>query len=181
MKLRKTLFVKETVLMEAGEPAPRPVTRAAALAVIENPFAGRYVEDLAALADQGLALGERLAAQAVALLDAPAKAYGKAAIIGVNGDIEHAAAILHPKLGKPMRAACGGGEALIPSVTKVAGAGTIIDVPLAHKDEIWSFDELDTLTVMVGDAPRPNEILAILAYADGGRPNPRIGKGRSVV
>ena len=181
MNLRKTLFVKETVLSEAGEPAPRPVTRVAALAVIENPFAGQYVEDLGALADQGLELGELLAAQAVAMLDGPAKAYGKAAIIGVNGDIEHAAAVLHPKLGKPMRAACGGGEALIPSVTKVAGAGTLIDVPLAHKDEIWSFDELDTMTVMVGDAPRPNEILAIMAYADGGRPNPRIGKGRSVV
>jgi len=80
-----------------------------------------------------------------------------------------------------MRAACGGGEALIPSVTKVASAGAIIDVPLAHKDEVWSFDELDTMTVMVGDAPRPNEILMVMAYSDGGRPAARIGKGRAAV
>ena len=139
------------------------------------------MEDLAALFEIGAALGEALAGSAVAMLDAPAKAYGKAAIVGVNGDLEHAAAVLHPKLGKPMRAACGGGEALIPSVTKVASAGTLIDVPLAHKDEIWSFDEIDAMTVMLGDAPRPNEILVVMAYSDGGRPNPRVGKGRAAV
>jgi len=70
---------------------------------------------------------------------------------------------------------------LIPSVTKVASAGATIDVPLAHKDEVWSFDELDSMTVMVGDAPRPDEILAIMVYADGGRPMPRVGKGRATV
>jgi len=181
MDIRKTLFIKEEVRGEAGRFADPPVTRVAALAVLANPFAGRFVEDLSPLFDIGQALGEELAAQAVALLPRPAKAYGKAAIVGVNGDWEHAAAVLHPKLGKPMRAACGGGEALIPSVTKVASAGATIDVPLAHKDEIWSFDELDSMTVMVGDAPRPDEILAIMVYADGGRPMPRVGKGRATV
>ena len=181
MSVRKTLLIKEAVRAEAGRPADPPVTRAAALAVLENPFAGRYEADLSALFDQGMALGEELAPAAVALLDGPPKAYGKAAIVGINGDIEHAAALLHPKLGKPMRAACGGGEALIPSVTKVASAGATLDVPLAHKDEVWSFDELDTMTVMVADAPRPNEILMVMVYSDGGRPAPRIGKGRAAV
>jgi hypothetical protein len=108
-------------------------------------------------------------------------AYGKAAIVGVEGDLEHAAAILHPKLGKPMRAAAGGGEAIIPSVTKVAAAGTLIDVPLGNKDNVWSFDELDAMTVCVADALRPREILVAMAVSDGGRPNPRVGKGRAIV
>ena len=181
MTMRKTLFTKEVVLAEAGQAASRTVTRVAALAVLENPFAGRYEENLEPLFDLGQRLGEDLAAEAVALLAGPPVAYGKAAIVGVNGDLEHAAAVLHPKLGKPMRAACGGGEALIPSTTKVGSAGATIDVPLAHKDEIWSFDELDTMTLMVGDAPRPNEILAIMAFSDGGRPSPRVGKGRAAV
>src|SRR5262245_32834430 len=102
-----------------------------------------------------------------------------AGIAGIHGDLEHAAAVLHPKLGKPMRAAVGGGEAIIPSNTKVAAAGTLIDVPLANKDNIWSFDELDTITVLVPDAPRPNEIVAVMAVSDGGRAHPRIGKGRA--
>ena len=181
MNIRKTLFIKETIHSEAGHAADRPVTRVAAIAVFANPFAGRYETDLAELADAGLALGESFAGSAVAMLERPVVAYGKAAIVGVDGDLEHAAAVLHPKLGKPMRAACGGGEALIPSVTKVASAGATLDVPLAHKDEIWSFNELDTMTVMVADAPRPGEILAVMAYSDGGRPSPRIGAGRAVI
>lgn len=180
MTTRKTLFVKERILAEAGSAAPQPVSRAAAIAVIENPFAGEFADDLAELSDIGMRLGEELMPMAVELLDRPAFAYGKSAIVGVNGDIEHAAAVLHPKLGKPMRAAVGGGEAIIPSTTKVAAAGAPIDVPLSNKDNIWSFDELDTLTVFVPDAPRPDEIVVVMAVSDGGRPHPRIGKGRSV-
>ena len=180
MQLRKLSFLTETVYSEAGEAAKQPVTRVAVLAVVANPYAGRYSENLSELSDIGYEVGELAAAKAVALLPKPPVAYGKSAIVGVNGDIEHAAALLHPKLGKPMRAASGGGEALIPSTTKLGSMGTVIDVPLAHKDEVWSFDELDTITVFVADAPRPDEILMIMAYSDGGRPNPRIGKGRAV-
>lgn len=180
MPPRKILFIKEVVAAELGAPAPRPVTRVAALAVIANPFAGRFAQDLAALFDVGLRLGEELMPQAVALLGAPALTYGKAAIVGVNGELEHAAAVLHPKLGKPMRAAIGGGAAIIPSTTKVAAAGQLIDVPLANKDNPWSFDELDSMTLCVADAPRPDEILVVMAIADGGRPHPRVGKGRAV-
>jgi hypothetical protein len=181
MVLCKTLFVKETVLTEAGSPAARPVTRVAAIAIIQNDFAGRTVQDLSPLFDLGMKLGEELVPQAVALLARPAMAYGKAAVVGVDGDLEHAAAVLHPKLGKPMRAAVGGGEAIIPSTTKVAAAGTLIDVPLGNKDNVWSFDELDTMTVSVADAPRSREVMVVMAVSDGGRPNPRVGKGRSVV
>ena len=181
MTARKILYVKEQILAEAGQAAPRPVSRAAAIAVIANPFSGRFVEDLSDLFDIGAGLGEALMPQAAALLDGAPLAYGKAAIVGVNGDLEHAAAVLHPKLGKPMRAALGGGEAIIPSTTKVGAAGTPIDVPLANKDNIWSFDELDTLTLFVPDGPRPDEIVVIMAVSDGGRPQPRVGKGRAVV
>ena len=180
MVTRKILFVKEQIQAEAGRLAARPVSRVAVLAVIDNPFAGRFAEDLSALFDVGMRLGEELMPPAVALLDGPVAAYGKAAIVGVNGDVEHAAAVLHPKLGKPMRAAIGGGESIIPSTTKVAAAGTLIDVPLANKDNIWSFDELDTMTVFVPDAPRPDEIVAVMAIADGGRPAARVGRGRAI-
>jgi hypothetical protein len=178
---RKIVFVKETVNAEAGAPAARPVIRAAAIAIVDNPFAGGlHVRDLSSLFDRGAALGEELMPQLVALLGgSPAVAYGKAAVVGVLGDMEHGAAMLHPKLGKPMRAALGGGEAIICSTVKVAAAGSTIDVPLAHKDNIWSFDHLDTMTVAVEDAPRPNEIMIVMAISDGGRANPRVGKGRA--
>jgi hypothetical protein len=181
MATRKTLLVKEVVTAEMGAAGPRPISRVAAIAIIDNPFAGRFAEDLSPLFDLGMALGELLMPRAVALLDAPAMAYGKSAIVGVNGDVEHAAAVLHTKLGKPMRAAVGGGEAIIPSTTKVGAAGQLIDVPLANKDNIWSFDELDTITVCVHDAPRPDEIMVVMAVSDGGRIRPRVGKGRLVV
>ena len=119
MPTRKVLFVKERVLSEAGSPAPRPVCRVAAIAVIDNPFAGGFHADLSPLFDIGAALGEELMPAAVEMLEAPPTSYGKSAIVGVNGDVEHAAAVLHSKLGKPMRAAVGGGEAIIPSTTKV--------------------------------------------------------------
>ncbi|MGF1608338.1 MAG: amino acid synthesis family protein [Kiloniellales bacterium] len=180
MATRKTLFIKEIIEAEGGGPALRPVSRAAAIAIIDNPFAGRFVADLSELIDLGMALGERLMPRLVGLLDGAPLGYGKSALVGVNGDLEHAAALLHPKLCKPMRAAVGGGEAIIPSTTKVGSAGMVIDVPLGNKDNVWSFDELDTMSVSVFDAPRPNEIMMVMAVSDGGRPHPRIGKGRAV-
>ena len=179
MLIRKTQLIKETVFAEAGEPSPVAIRRVAALAVIVNPFAGKVrarpvllVRCLAA-DRRGFDVGGR----------PPHGRTGaglwKAAIVGVNGDLEHAAAVLHPKLGKPMRAAIGGGEAIIPSTTKVAAAGASIDVPLANKDNPWSMDELDSITVAL-DAPRPDEILVVMAIGTAGRPNPRVGKGRAI-
>ncbi|HSD55109.1 MAG TPA: amino acid synthesis family protein [Burkholderiales bacterium] len=178
MDCRKVVFLRETLFGEGGAEGTRPVHRAAALAVIANPYAGKNAANLEPLYDVGAALGERLMGELVALLGGKPVSYGKAAIVGVNGEMEHGAAVLHPKLGKPMRAAVGGGEAIIASNVKVAAAGAPIDVPLNHKDNIWSFDELDTMTVMIADAPRPDEIVVVLTIADGGRVRSRIAKGR---
>jgi hypothetical protein len=178
MQARKIIISQETVHAESGKAAPRPVTRAFGIAVIANPYAGRHVQDLSSLFDTGAQIAETLMPELVERLPGKAIAYGKAAIVGVNGDIEHAAALLHPKMGKPMRAAIGGGEAIIPSTSKVASAGATIDVPLGNKDNVWAFDEIDTITVSVADAPRPDEIVVVIALSDGGRPDPRVGKGR---
>ena len=177
MHIRKTLIIRETTETDGTGKACAPITRVVAIAVIRNPFAGRFGDDLSPLFDAGGALGARLMDEAVGLLGGPPVSYGKAAIVGVDGDIEHGGAMIHPKLGKPMRAAVGGGKALIPSNVKVAAPGTPIDLPLGHKDEAWSFDHFDTMTVMVPDAPRPDEIVLCMAVADGGRPNPRCGSG----
>lgn len=175
MIARKIVISRESIYADGGRDAARVTTRVSAIAVITNPFAGRFAEDLTTMFDLGAQVAERLMPEAIALLPNGAVAYGKAAIVGVNGELEHAAAILHPKMGKPIRAAIGGGEAIIPSNSKVAAAGSIIDVPLGHKDNVWSFDEIDTMTVSVPDAPRPDEIVVVMAIANGGRPHPRSG------
>ena len=175
MDIRKTLAITETVHRnESGQTCP-PIVRVALLAVIANPCAGRFEPDLSSLFDLGGAAGERLAGEAVALLGAAPVSYGKAAIVGTAGEFEHGAAMVHPRLGKPLRAAVGGGKALIPSNVKVGAVGTTIDLPLGHKDDGWSFDHFDTMTVTVPDAPRPHEIVLAIAVADGGRPLARSG------
>ena len=178
MKLRKLSLTKETILADAGRQTAEPITRAIAAAVIGNPFAGRDVEDLSALFAQGAELGQLVMKDLIALLPNKATSYGKAAIVGVSGEIEHGAALIHPQLGKPMRDAVGGGEAIISSNVKIGGPGSSIDVPLAHKDNIWLFDYLDTVTIFSADGPRPDEVVVIMALSDGGRPHPRVGKGR---
>jgi hypothetical protein len=149
--------------------------RVAGIAVVANPFAGRYVADLSPLFPIGRAVGERLMPELVALLGGPAVSYGKAALVGVMGEMEHGGACVHPMLGKPMRTPIGGGKAVIPSNVKIGAPGTTIDVPLGHKDEPWSFDHFDTMTVSLADAPRADEIMVVVALADGGRALPRCG------
>lgn len=178
MHARKIVVVKESIHVDAGREAQRVITRVAGIAVISNPNAGRFVEDLSPLFDLGFAVAERLMPEITAQLPEKAIAYGKAAIVGVNGELEHAAALIHPKMGKPIRSAIGGGEAIIPSTSKVAAAGTAIDVPLGHKDNVWSFDEIETMTISVADAPLPDEIVVAIALSDGPRPHARVGKGR---
>jgi Amino acid synthesis len=173
--IRKIVTMREFVVSEMGVAPARPIVRAVGLAVITNPYAGRSAEDLAELFRAGAELGEVLMPQLTALLAHPAVSYGKGALVGVNGEMEHGGACVHPMLGKPMRAALGGGQALISSNVKVAAAGASLDVPLGHKDNAWSFDHFDTITVMVADAPRPDEIVVAMAIADGGRPWPRCG------
>jgi hypothetical protein len=174
--VRKIVMVREHLYAEMGKAAAAPVARVAALAVIANPFAGRFAADLKPLWLLGAKVGEQLMPELAALLGAPAVSYGKGAIVGVGGEMEHGGACVHPMLGKPMRAALGGGEAVIPSNVKVAAAGAALDLPLGHKDDPWSFAHFDTMTVMVADAPRPDEIVVAMALADGGRLNNRCGE-----
>ena len=173
---RKTLFLKETSLREAGRWLDRPITRAAGLVVFRNPAAGNgFVEDLSELFDLGRAAGDLLSKSVAEMLEGAPVSYGKAAVVGIAGQVEHGAACIHPKLGKPMRDAVGGGKALIPSNCKIAATGMTVDVPLGDKDDIWSFPAFDTMTVFLSDAPLPDEIIVVVAMADGGRMWPRVG------
>src|SRR5271154_4230415 len=177
IEIRKIITTRETVFSELGVEASRPTTRAVGMAVIRNPFAGKFVEDLRPLFEAGAILGERLMPELVKLLDRPAVSYGKGAIVGVQGEMEHGGACVHPMLGRPMRTAIGGGKAVISSNVKVAPPGASLDIPLAHKDDSWSFAHFDTVTVTVADSPRPHEILVAMVIADGGRLDNRCGDG----
>jgi hypothetical protein len=176
MDLRRVLVIQDTIHREGGSAALRPVTRVAACAVIGNPLASRDVDDLSELVALGDELGALLVREALARLPHPPVGYGKAAIVGLDGDLEHGAAIIHPRMGRPMREAIGGGAAIIPSNVKVAAAGTAIDVPLSDRNDSWVFDNLDTITAAVPGAPRPAEVVIIVALSDGGRPRPRIDR-----
>src|SRR5580658_764573 len=175
LDIRKIVTTREVIFSELGVAAPKPVVRAIGLAVIHNPFAGQYAEDLRPLFEAGAMLGERLMPELVKLLDGPAVSYGKGAIVGVQGEMEHGGACVHPMLGRPMRAAIGGGKAVISSNVKVAPPGASIDIPLGHKDDSWSFAHFDTVTVGIADSPRPHEIMVAMVIADGGRLNNRCG------
>lgn len=177
-KIRKTATWVEETCIEAGREVSPPTRKAVAVAVIENPYAGSYVEDLSELMDIGAELGGLLGGMAVdALGVAPdeAESYGKAAMVGENGELEHAAAILHPKLGAPLRKAVDKGAALVPSSKKRGGPGQDLDVPLGHKDAAYVRSHFDGVEVRLNDAPRPNEILVAVAVTDSGRPLPRVG------
>jgi hypothetical protein len=177
-QIRKLVVQVEETRAEMGRAVTPPARRAAAIAVIANPFAGRYVEDLEDLMAVGEELGDLLGRKAVEALGiAPGKAesYGKAAIVGEDGELEHAAAILHSRLGKPLRAAVEKGAALVPSAKKRGGPGAPVDVPLGHKDAAYVRSHFDAMEVRVADAPRGDEILVAVAVTDSGRPLPRIG------
>src|SRR6202789_3471615 len=177
-KIRKLVTVVEETRVEMDRAVDPPTRRAAAIAVIENPFAGRYVEDLSSLIDIGEELGALLAARAVAALGiegSTAESYGKAAAVGENGELEHAAALLHPKMGAPVRKTLGKGAALIPSSKKRGGPGAELDIPLGHKDAAFVRSHFDGMQVSINDAPRANEIVVAVAVTTGGRPLPRVG------
>jgi hypothetical protein len=177
-KIRKIVTFVEETRSEMGQAVNPPTRRAAAVAVIENPFAGRFVEDLTELTEVGEELGALLTERAVAALGivgSAAESYGKAAAVGENGELEHAAAVLHPKLGTPVRKVLGKGAALIPSSKKRGGPGVALDIPLGHKDAAFVRSHFDGMEIRVNDAPRANEILVAIAVTDSGRPLPRVG------
>ena len=176
--IRKLVVQVDETRIEMGRAIEPPTRRAVAIAVIENPYAGRYSENLDELIAIGEELGALLGQKAVAALGiAPgeAQSYGKAAIVGEAGELEHAAAILHPKLGAPLRIAVEKGAALVPSSKKRGTLGTAIDVPLGHKDAAFVRSHFDAIEARVSDAPRANEIVVAVAVTDSGRPLPRIG------
>jgi hypothetical protein len=175
-EIRKVVTTVEEILYEGFSALEKPVRRVAVSAVIKNPFAGKYQEDLDELTEIGEWLGDYLSKEAVKVLgDGNVHSYGKGAIIGLEGELEHGAAILHPKLGKPMRDAIGGGKAIIPSAKKAGPAGTALDVPLHYKDAAFVRTHYDAMEVRIADAPKCDEIVISLAFTDGGRPHPRIG------
>jgi hypothetical protein len=176
--IRKLLTIVEETHREGEQEVKPPTRKAAAIAVIQNPFAGRHVDDLEELVAIGEMLGGLLGERAVRALGiAPgeAESYGKAAIVGEDGELEHAAAILHPKLGAPFRVAVEKGAALIPSAKKRGGMGAAIDVPVGHKDAAFVRSHFDAMEVRVPDAPRRDEIVVAVVVTDSGRPLPRIG------
>jgi hypothetical protein len=176
--IRKLVVQVDETRKEMGKDVTPPTRRAVAIAVIENPYAGRFSENL----DELIAIGEELGAllgqkavKALGIEPGQAQSYGKAAIVGESGELEHAAAILHPKLGAPLRVAVEKGAALVPSAKKRGTLGTAIDVPLGHKDAAFVRSHFDAVEARVSDAPRANEIVVAVAVTDSGRPLPRIG------
>jgi hypothetical protein len=178
MEIRKIVTIVEEARIEGEKKLDQPVRKAAAVAVIKNPYAGKYQEDLSGLMEVGEELGGLLGKKAVEALGIDPKdteSYGKGAIVGERGELEHAAAILHPKLGKPFRAAVVEGKAIIPSAKKRAGMGSTLDVPLHYKNACYVRSHYDAMEVRVPDAPMADEILVAVVVTDGGRPLPRVG------
>ncbi|RBW62728.1 amino acid synthesis family protein [Ruegeria sp. A3M17] len=177
-KIRKIAVNVEETHIEAGRPISPATRKAVAVAVIENPFAGQYVEDLTPLMETGAELGALLGRRCVEALNITpeqAESYGKSAMVGENGELEHAAAILHPKLGAPLRKEVEKGAALVPSSKKMGSPGQVLDVPLGHKDAAYVRSHFDGIEVQLNDAPRANEIMVAVAVTDSGRPLPRVG------
>ncbi|MFF4776413.1 amino acid synthesis family protein [Microtetraspora fusca] len=172
--IRKWVSTVEDVLVEAGRPLERPARRVVVGAVISNPYSGRYSEELTELIDAGETLGAELVRRCKELLGDEIEAYGKAGIVGVNGELEHASAVLHPKFGPPVR---GGAEgvSILPSAKKRGGPGTKIDVPVHHKRAMLIRSHFDAVEFGVTDAPLPDELVIALAVTNAGRPHARVG------
>ena len=177
LKIRRTIVQVDEIHVEMGKPIDPPARKAIAAAAIVNPFAGKYVENLEPLYDLGAEIGgylARRAVQALGVKPGQIQSYGKGAIVGTDGEIEHAAAILHPRFGKPVREAVEKGEDIIPSTKKMGGPGSSITMPLTNKDSIWSFDHMDGAEISIPDAPHPDEIVVAVVVAERGRPLARV-------
>jgi hypothetical protein len=176
MQIKRTLTFVDEVAQEAGQRVEPVLRKVAVVAVLDNPFAGRFERDLNSLTEASAAVGKHISTLAMALL-APHKpaSYGKAGLVGINGEQEHVVAMLTTVFGNVMREAAGGGKAWISSLTKRVAPGATIDIPLAHKDALYVRSHYDGITITLPDAPLPNELAIIVAYANRGRPNHRVG------
>lgn len=176
LTIRKIVTAVEDIRVEGKKALDTPIKRCSVMAVLKNPFAGTYAEDLTVLMDAGEELGGMLSKIAVdALGGAAIESYGKGAIVGTDGELEHGAALLHPKMGKLFRENIGGGKAIIPSAKKMGAPGTALDVPLHFKDACFVRSHYDAMECRVPDAPLADEIVVIATVTTGGRPHPRIG------
>ena len=183
MKLRSAVTTTQQTFSEAGADLPTPTVVVVAAAVVENPLAGRgHVADLEELEVLGNEAAGFLVRQALGALGAlgiepsDVRGYGKGAIVGTDGELEHTAAVLHPRFGASVRAAIGGGADIIPGTKKVAGPGASITMPIGNKDDRWEFDDMDSAEITIGDAPRANEMVIAIVYSVGGRPHARVTK-----
>jgi hypothetical protein len=178
LTIRKIVTQCEETLLVMGREVPAPNRKAVAAAVFRNPWAGEYIEDLTPMYELGARISGLLVQRAIAALDVPPEqvtSYGKGAIVGTNGDLEHSAALLHPQFGGPIREHIGGGKAIIPGTKKIGGPGSAITMPLTNRDDIWVFDDMDAAEIAIPDAPGPDEILVAVCLGAGGRPLHRIG------
>jgi len=175
-EVRTWVSAIEEIRHDGGDPVEPPLIKAAVGVVIRNPFAGSRVADLSSLTGPSAELGTELGARAAALLGGrPVQSYGKGGIAGLNGEQEHVVACVTTVFGDAFRAAVGGGEAWISSITKVAAAGTPIDIPLAHKDALYVRSHYDGITLAAPGSPRPDELLIVVGVASGGRVHERSG------
>ena len=175
MDIKCVLSFVDEVRTEAGQRVDPPLRKVAVAAIIDNPFTGRFVPDLKPLTEASVEIGRHICGLAVSVLGYQPESYGKAAVIGTHGEQEHGVAMLTTVFGNVMREAAGGGKAWISSFTKRAGPGAAIDIPLAHKDALYVRSHYDGITITLPDAPLPDEIAVICAYANRGRPNHRVG------
>jgi hypothetical protein len=176
IKIRRSFVVVEERKEEAGRIAKQPLRRVAAVAVVENPFSGRYVDDLRPMIEASVGLGEEIAKIALAAFgQQKVQSYGKGGIVGIAGEQEHANALLTTAFANPIRDAIGGGEAWISSFTKVGGPGTPIDIPMNHIDDVYVRSHYDGMSLVLPDAPKPDEVAVIFCIASGGRLNARVG------
>jgi len=177
-QIRTIYTIVEETCMDGVKTLEKPTRKAACAVVFKNPYAGVYQEDLSLLSDWSEDLGDILTKKAVAALGIDpeeVESYGKAAICGMAGEREHCAALMHPALGKPIRANVGGGKALLPSAKKLGGPGTAIDLPFGHKNAAFVRSHFDAMEVRVPDAPMDDELVLIVGVTDSGRPAPRVG------
>ncbi len=175
LKVRRNATIIERHLYDAGRKADVPLQKIAEIVIVENPYAGRFVEDLSPLIEASVGLAREMADRAIRLLDGAVESYGKAGLVGIAGEKEHANALLTTAFATPFREAIGGGEAWISSVTKVATPGTLIDVPMNSKDDVYVRSHYDTMSIVLPDAPMPDEIALIFCLATRGRINARVG------
>ena len=174
IRIRKWVTFREEILSDGGRGLERPLRRVAVAVVCSNPYAGQWSEDVSELIDLGEELGDELMRRCQEALVDPVESYGKGGIVGEHGELEHVAAVLHPKFGAPTRGRVGG-VSILPSVKKRAAMGASLDIPVHHIKAMLIRSHFDAMTISVPDAPGADELLLALAVTNGGRPFARIG------